>query len=149
MFRRIVHANDGSENSMSALHSAIELASLAQAQLDVILVEEISPRSGMISDIADRNAAERRRLAKRKALAEREAERRGIQLETHVFAGHPVLHIVQFTIERNCDLLVIGATEHADLWEHLFGRRSDRMIHKVGCSVLIVREGGHGALSVS
>ena len=43
------------------------------------------------------------------------------------------------------DLLVIGATEHADLWEHLFGRRSDRMTHKVDCSVLIVREGGHDA----
>ena len=78
MFRRIVHANDGSENSMSALHSAIELASLAEARLDVILVEEISPRSGLISDIAERNAAERRRLAKRKSLAERAAERRGV-----------------------------------------------------------------------
>ena len=67
------------------------------------------------------------------------------QLKTHVFTGHPVGHIVAFTREAKADLLVIGATEHADLWEHLFGRRSDRMTHKVDCSVLIVREGGHDA----
>lgn len=143
MFNRIVHANDGSENSFMALRAAIDLAALAEARLDVLFVEEIAPRSGTIGDVTAHDAAERRRIAKRKASAERLAEEKSVRLETHVFAGHPVQHIVEFTRERKADLLVIGATEHADLWEKVFGRRSDRMTHKVGCSVLIVREGGH------
>jgi len=145
MFHRIVHANDGSTNAMSALHAAIDLASLAKARLDVLLVEEISPRSGTIGEVAERDAAQHRLLARRKALVEQAGEQQGVVIGTHIFVGYPVKHIVQFTIERNADLLVIGATEHTDLWEHLFGRRSDRMTHMVGCSVLIVREGGHDA----
>lgn len=145
VFHRIVHANDGSENSLSALRAAVDLAALAEAKLDVIFVEELSPRSGLLGDVAAHDAAERRRLSKRKTTVERIAGQKGIKIETHVFVGHPVQHIVQFAFESNADLLVIGATEHADLTEWIFGRRTDRIAHKVGCSVLIVREGGHDA----
>lgn len=145
MFHRIVHANDGSENSLSALRVAIELAALADTGLDILFVEDIMPRSGMIGDVASHEAEQRRHIARRKALAGKIAAHADVALTTHIFAGHPVAHIVEFTHEVEADLLVIGATEHADLWEHLFGRRSDRMTHKAGCSVLIVREGGHDA----
>lgn len=143
MFRHIVHANDGSESSRTALRAAIDLARLARTDLDVLFVEEITPRSGMMADVASHEAAERRRITRHRQAAQKMAERAGVPLRAHIFAGHPVRQIVQFTFERDTDLLVIGATEHADLWEHIFGRRSDRMTHKVACSVLIVREGGH------
>ncbi|MES2065546.1 MAG: universal stress protein [Pseudomonadota bacterium] len=145
MFHHIVHANDGSENSLTALRTAIELAAVADTGLDVLFVEDIAPRTGMIADVTAHETEERRHIGRHKALAERIAARSGVTLKTHVFTGHPVGHIVAFTREAKADLLVIGATEHADLWEHLFGRRSDRMTHKVDCSVLIVREGGHDA----
>ncbi|MDT7935314.1 MAG: universal stress protein [Sphingomonadaceae bacterium] len=145
MFHRIVHANDGTTNAFTALRTAIDLAKLARATLDVIFVEEISPRSGLIGEVAAHEADERRHIRQRRAAAERMAERHQVKVESHVFTGHPGQHIVQFTAETDADLLVIGATEHADLWERIFGRRSDRMTHKVGCSVLIVREGGRDA----
>jgi nucleotide-binding universal stress UspA family protein len=145
MFHRIMHANDGSENSFAALRAAIDLAALADSGLDVLFVEEISPRSGTIGDVTIRDAEQRRRISKRKSLAEKLASRSDVQLATHVLVGHPVVQIIAFARELKADLLVIGATEHADLWEHLFGRRSDRVTHKVACSVLIVREGGHNA----
>jgi nucleotide-binding universal stress UspA family protein len=145
MFHRIVHANDGSENSLTALRTAVSLAAIAGTGLDVLFVEELSPPSGLMRDIEAREADQRRHIASRKALAEKIAARSDVLLTVHVFMGHPVAHIVEFTHEAEADLLVIGATEHADLWEHLFGRRSDRMTHKVGCSVLIVRDGGHDA----
>ncbi|MDF0490541.1 universal stress protein [Sphingomonas sp. H39-1-10] len=145
MFRRIVHANDGSENSLSALRAAIDLARLAEATLDVILVAESFPNPGLIAEAVEHDAAERRRIQRRKTIAERVAQRRGVKIAIHVFAGHPVERIVQFAFEQGADLLVIGATEHVDLWERIFGRRSDRMTHQASCSVLIVREGGHDA----
>lgn len=145
MFHRIVHANDGSENSLTALRAAVDLAALAHTGLDVVFIEELNPPSGLMRHVEAREADQRRHIGARKALAEKIAARSNVALSAHVFMGHPVGHIVEFTREAKADLLVIGATEHADLWEHLFGRRSDRMTHKVGCSVLIVREGGHDA----
>lgn len=145
MFRRIVHANDGSENSLMALRAAVDLAALAGTNLDVLFIEEMIPPSSLMRDVEAREADERRHIGARKALAEKVAQRANVTVATHVFTGHAVANIVEFTREANADLLVIGATTHADLWEHLFGRRSDRMTHKVDCSVLIVREGGHDA----
>jgi nucleotide-binding universal stress UspA family protein len=136
MFHRIAHANDGAENSFSALCAAVDLAALTYANLDVIFVEEL------IADTAT-DATERPGITERTARAQEIAARKGVTLKCHVFAGHPVQHIAQFAMERNADLLVIGATEHADLWERLFGTVADRVTHKVNCSVLVVREGGH------
>ena len=51
MFHHIVHANDGSENSLTALRTAIELAAVADTGLDVLFVEDIAPRTGMIADV--------------------------------------------------------------------------------------------------
>ncbi|MFT3977726.1 MAG: universal stress protein [Sphingomonas bacterium] len=145
LFHRIVHANDGSENSLAALSTALDLAGAAQSTLDIILVEEISPHSAPTGEVATRMALEQHQIQQRRLLVERIVERKSVPAEIHAFVGHPVDHIVEFVLDHNADLLVIGATEHADLWERLFGRRSDRMTHKVNCSVLIVRAQGHGA----
>lgn len=139
MFHRIVHANDGSENAFKALEAAVELAALSRASLDIIFVEELSPRSGMIGDVAERKAEQDRLLRKWHSMVAKCAARHGVHADTHVFAGHPVTRIIEFARDVQADLLVIGATGHADLGELIFGRRSDRMMHKAPCSVLVVR----------
>lgn len=53
MFRSIVHANDGTENALSAFKAAIDLALLTKANLEVIFVEECEPRSGTIEEIRE------------------------------------------------------------------------------------------------
>lgn len=139
MFHRIVHANDGSDNAFKALESAVELAALCHATLDIIFVEEVSPRSGMIGDIAERKAEQDRLLRKWHSRVAQCAARHGVHVDTHVFAGHPVPRIVEFARDMRADLLVIGATGHADLGEMIFGRRADRMMHQAPCPVLVVR----------
>ena len=140
LFRRIVHANDGSENSLAALGTALDLAAANGSTLDVILVDEASSRPGD----ADDASAGPRPIDQRRMLVERIAGRKGVAPRIHIFTARPVEQIVEFVREHDADLLVIGATAHIDLWERLFGRRSDRMTHKVDCSVLIVRARGHG-----
>ena len=139
MFHRIVHANDGSENAFSAFETAARLTGLCDAHLDVILIEELSPRSGTISEVHERKASEDRQLRERKRRIGEIARRHAVSVEVHTFAGHPVKRIVEFVKETGADLLVIGATEHRDFGELIFGRRSDRVTHNAICSVLIAR----------
>ena len=139
MFQRILHANDGSDNAFKALDTALALAALCGARLDVIFVEELSPRSGTIGEIAERKAAEDRRLRQSRQTVKQAAEQHGVAVQIHVFSGHPVEQILQFARDSSADLLVIGATQHAALSELIFGRRSDRMTHRASCSVLIAR----------
>jgi nucleotide-binding universal stress UspA family protein len=139
MYKHIVHANDGTGNSLKALKAALSLAELCNAKLEILLVEEIYPHSGSIYE-----------MRREKALADREAEKlkrkiaeiaagHSAQYDLRVFAGPPVAFITEYVHEAQADLLVIGASEHVRMIELIIGRRSDRLAHYADCSVLIVR----------
>ena len=139
MYRHIVHAHDGSRNSVRAFEAAIALAELSRATLDVLIVEELYPHSGTLYEIrrekavADRSAGQLKRKLKEAAAGS------SLSYQVHVFAGPPVAFITGFVHEAKADLLVIGATEHVSMIELVIGRRSDRIAHYADCSVLIVR----------
>lgn len=139
MYRHIVHANDGSDNSMKALEAAVELANTDGAKLDILFVEEIYPHSGTIYEVKREKALEDRRVQKQRFRVEEVTGRHQVEHEVHVFVGHPVTQIIDFVHEHKADLLVIGATEHISIVELIIGRRSDRIAHLADCSVLIVR----------
>ena len=47
--------------------------------------------------------------------------------------------VVDFANDNAFDLLVIGATGNAALYERMLGTRADRIAHMACCPVLIVR----------
>lgn len=139
MYRQIVHANDGSENSFKALDTALALAELCNARLDILIVEELYPHSGSIYEVRREKAVADRKAEQQKRRIKQLAEARGIHYEIKVFAGPPVAFITEYVHESHADLLVIGATEHVSMIELVIGRRQDRLAHGAECSVLIVR----------
>lgn len=146
MFRSIVHANDGTENAFGAFRAAIDLAVLSRATLEVVFVEECEPRSGTIEEVREQKEHADREVRERHAIIRRIADRSGIEVKTHVFIGHPVHSILAFARERQCDLLVIGATVHRTWGEVLWGSPSTRLVRDAQCSVLVVRDGHHKIL---
>jgi len=139
MFKKILHANDGSEGAFRALAVAVDMARESKAELHSVSVEEISQFPEMIEDVkAEKGAADRRfrNVMKR---AHKLAAERDVALETHVLTGHPVLSILDVAKELDIDLLVIGATGHYALYERMIGSRADRLVHLSPCPVLVVK----------
>ena len=139
MYRHIVHANDGSDNSMRGLEAAVELAKVTSAKLDILFVEDIHPHSGTIYEMKREKTLEDRRVQKQRFKVEELTARHQVPHEVHVLVGHPVTQIVEFVHEAKADLLIIGASQHLSMIELIIGRRSDRITHYADCSVLIAR----------
>ena len=141
MFSKILNANDGSENAFKALDAACELAAKLGAELHMITVEELSgsPDTDMIAEIAEKKSDEDKLVRAEIRRARDIARRHGIELSAHVYAGHVVRTVVDFASDNGFDLLVIGATGHAALYERMLGTRADRISHLASCPVLIVR----------
>jgi nucleotide-binding universal stress UspA family protein len=141
MFTKILSANDGSENAFKALEAACSLAARLSADLHVITVEEVQslPDTDMIDEVVERKAREDRFVRAGASRAREIARRHGLQITTHVFTGHVVRTVVDFAKDNGFDLLVIGATGHAALYERMLGTRADRIAHLANCPVLIVR----------
>ena len=140
MFRKILSAIDGSANAFKALEMACDLAVKYAAELHIVLVEEIPamPDTDMIDEIEQMKAGEDKLVRAEIRRAHSIAARCGLTVKCHVFTGHVVRTVVDFANDNGFDLLVIGATGHAALYERMLGTRADRIAHLAKCPVLIV-----------
>ena len=139
MFKKILHANDGSELAFHALSLAIALAEQNQSELHMVCVEELPSLPEFIADVRDAKEAADRRYGDVLRRASDAARERQLQLRTHVVVGHPVRDIVKLAAELEVELLVIGAVGHSELYERLIGSRADRITQLAQCPVLVVK----------
>jgi nucleotide-binding universal stress UspA family protein len=141
MFRKILNANDGSENAFRALDMARDLAARYTAELHMIIVEEVPslPDTDMIDEIEQAKAREDKLVRGEVRRAHAIAARHDVRISCHVYTGHVVRTVVGFANDNAFDLLVIGATGTAALYERMLGTRADRIANLAHCPVLIVR----------
>jgi nucleotide-binding universal stress UspA family protein len=139
MFSKILHANDGSEHAFQALSMAIAIAKQNNSELHMVSVEEIDYMPEFINEIREETATAARRFHTVLQRAHAMAEENGVEVHTHVLAGHPVRDVVQLAAELNVDLLVIGASGHSAIYEHMIGSRADRIVQLAQCPVLVVK----------
>jgi nucleotide-binding universal stress UspA family protein len=77
MFRRVLHANDGSEPAFRALALTIKIAKQNSAELHLVWVEEIRPMPEYIEEIREAKGTAARRFHSVVERARRLAEQGG------------------------------------------------------------------------
>jgi nucleotide-binding universal stress UspA family protein len=53
--------------------------------------------------------------------------------------GHPAKNILQVAAEGRYDLIIVGHSDHSELWGRLLGDTADRITDHAHCSVLVVK----------
>ena len=140
MFQKILVGYDGSKGGKAALRRAAVLAKSSNAQLTALWVREPLPRH---SDLpgepeGEAEAADEYFQERRKEIEEM-ARELGIAVRCETRRGHPAKNIVTFAKEADCDLIVVGHSDHSELWGRLLGDTADRISDHAHCSVLIVK----------
>jgi nucleotide-binding universal stress UspA family protein len=139
MFKKILHANDGSEPAFHALTMGLKLAKQFHSELHMVSVEEISYIPNSIERVREERATAGRFFHTVFHRARTMAEEQQVELHTHLVAGHPVRDVVKLAADLGADLLVIGATGHSALYERMIGSRADRIVQLSKCPVLVVK----------
>jgi nucleotide-binding universal stress UspA family protein len=139
MFKKILQANDGSANAFDAFSVALNLAQENGAELHMVSVEEMPYLPETIEEVREAKGVDARRFHSVVNRARAMAGVRGVELHTHILAGHPVRDIVNLANELKADLLVVGASGHSALYDRMIGSRADRLVHLSPCPVLVVR----------
>ncbi|TMK50367.1 MAG: universal stress protein [Alphaproteobacteria bacterium] len=139
MFRKILHANDGSEPAFHAFALALQIARQNSSELHMVCVEEIDYMPEFIEEVREETGTAARRFHPVVQRARAKADENHVKLHTHVIAGHPVRDIVDLAQDLKVELLVIGATGHSALYERLIGSRADRIVQLAHCPVLVVK----------
>jgi nucleotide-binding universal stress UspA family protein len=143
MFQKILVGYDGSEGGKAALWRAAVLAKEYSAHLSVCWVREPLPRytdlPGEPEETAE--AADEYFQERRKEVAEIAANH-GIQINCETRCGHPAKAIVKLADDGGYDLIVVGHSDHSEMWGRLLGDTADRISDHSHCSVLIVKQPG-------
>ncbi|MBE7503179.1 MAG: universal stress protein [Verrucomicrobiales bacterium] len=141
MFTRILTGYDGSKGGQAALHRAAVLARQFNASLTALWVREPLPRYTDLpgepegeAEAADEYFRERQREVSELAA------HYGIPIACETRRGHPARSIVKFADEGGFDLIVVGHSDHSELWGRLLGDTADRISDHAHCSVLIVKK---------
>lgn len=139
MFRKILHANDGSDHAFRALALALKIAKENNSELHMICVEEIDYMPEFIAEVREETGTAARRFHKALQRARAVAEEQGVKLQTHVVAGHAVRDILTLAADLEADLLVIGGSGHSAFYERMLGTTAARVVHLAKCPILIVK----------
>jgi len=139
MYRKILVANDGSPGGFAALRTALDVAVKFEAELHMICVEEIPAFPATIDEIVVEQEEAGHRLMPVIERAKKFASIKGLSLEIHLLAGHPVAVITEFLRGRGFELLVVGFMGHSALYNSLTGSTTDRLANHAPCAVLVVK----------
>ena len=140
MFRKILVGYDGSKGGHAALESAAALSRESKAQLTALWVRQPLPRHADLPGEPEGEAeAAHDYFEERKREVELVARQRGIAIGCETRAGHAAKVIVTFAKDGGYDLIVVGHSDHSELWGRLLGDTADRISDHAHCSVLIVK----------
>jgi nucleotide-binding universal stress UspA family protein len=145
VFTRIVVGTDGSETAAEAVRRAVELAKLADAQLNIVSAyAPVSKRrvedeqSGAPADVQHQiGPREDVNLVLEAAAAE--ARTKGIEVQTHPVEADPADAILNVAEQVEADLIVVGNKGMTGARRFLLGSVPNNVSHHAPCSVIIVR----------
>jgi len=145
MFDRIVVGTDGSETAKEAVKTAIELAKLSKADLDIVSAYEPIPNqrlkeegegiSGDVSHVV--NPREDVQFVLDKAAAD--AKKAKVKVSTHPREGDPADAILDVAEENGADLVMVGNKGMTGAKRFLLGSVPNKISHHAPCDVWIVR----------
>ena len=140
MFKRILVGYDGSKGGAAALRHAAAMAREFKAQIAAVWVREPLPR---YTDLPGEPEAETEAgddyFRERRKEVEALSQEMGVAIACEARRGHPAKAIVRMAAEGGYDLIVVGHSDHSELWGRLLGDTADRISDHAHCSVLIVK----------
>ena len=145
MFDRIVVGTDGSETATDAVKTAIELAKISKAKLEIVSAYEPIPQQrlkeegeGIAGDVSHVvNPREDVQFILDKAAAE--AKKAKVDAITHPREGDPADAILDVAEENNADLVLVGNKGMTGARRFLLGSVPNKISHHSPCDVWIVK----------
>ena len=139
MYRHILLAADGSENSVRAAKEAVKIAALnPESKIDVVYVASFDK---VRTEVLRASSSEGLMLERRRKIVNIEQVLQQAQVDyvVTILKGEPGPEIIQYANERNVDIVVLGSRGLNSLQEMVLGSVSHKVMKRVNCPALVVK----------
>lgn len=139
MYKRIMLAVDGSENSVRAAEEAVKIASLIpECKIEIVYVADLSKVKNEILHAQGKEELDYERR-KKLAPAEETIKMQNVGYEIKILHGTPGPTLIEYANIEEMDLVVIGSRGLNSLQEMVLGSVSHKVVKGVNCPVLMVK----------
>lgn len=140
MFKKILVAYDGSKGGKLALSRAAALAKHDGSMVTALWVQEPLPHySDLPGEPEDQAESGDYYFKERTQEIQAVASEYEIAIPAATRRGHAAKTIVTYAKEGGFDLVVLGHSDHSEMWGRLLGDIADRVCDHAHCSVLVVK----------
>ncbi|WP_040229042.1 universal stress protein [Bhargavaea cecembensis] len=138
MYKRILLAVDGSENSLRAARQASWIAKASAGAIELVYVADFSRSKNTLAQPEGDNQRDHQ-LQQRLLPAETLLNGDGVQHEVTILRGEPGPSIISYANANAFDLIVIGSRGLNQLQEMMLGSVSHKVMKRAHCPVLVVK----------
>ncbi|HWQ88944.1 MAG TPA: universal stress protein [Desulfitobacteriaceae bacterium] len=142
MFKKILVPTDASEYSRRALMTALEMAKLYKAEVELLHVT-FTPQAYWGYTVSYGITVSQEELDRNAELVLEAAttgiDTSGVPLKKVIDSGHPVSIILDEIQKENIDLVIMGSHGYGPITGSVLGSVSQRILQRAECPVMIVR----------
>ncbi|MCS7243612.1 MAG: universal stress protein [Candidatus Calescibacterium sp.] len=142
MYKKLLVAHDGSENSQRAFNEAIKLitqfSNRNEVELFVVSVIQIVD----LPEIAENQAIIdyfRKYYKEIHSNLTEVAQKENIKLTPYILVGNPSVEILNFAKDNSVDLIIVGKTGKSKIEQWLLGSVSKKILDHAPCAVLLIK----------
>jgi nucleotide-binding universal stress UspA family protein len=140
MFKKILVAYDGSKGGKLALSRAVALGKHDGSLVVALWVQVPLPRySDLPGEPEDQAESGDFYFKERTKEIQAVATENELSIATITRRGNAAKTIVTYAVEGGFDLIVLGHSDHSEMWGRLLGDIADRVCDHAHCSVLVVK----------
>ena len=109
MFKKLLVAYDGSEDSKKALETALELSRKFDSEVHLLTIIEQLPRyAATIGEVKEALAEITKAIEKEQSLGREGARENGVEINCRILPGHEVEAIIAYAQKGNFDAFLLG-----------------------------------------
>ena len=138
-FKRILVPLDGSEHSIKALKTAVQIALKFGGRITLTHVYQVGGFAISPTPVNEFIEAVRKMGVDILADGEKRVKSEGVEVEKLLVEGRPVDQIVKTCRERGCGMIVMGARGLSRVKEVILGSVSEGVVRHASCPVLVVK----------
>lgn len=141
LYKKILIATDGSQNSVQAINAGMEIARLSEGKAYAMHVVDTSGYPPEREDQKWTKLMEEQFKTfglEMTATVEEAAKAAGVKVEFITLRGHPAEKILDFAEKNAVDMIVVGSLGKNDVERFLLGSVSEKVVRNAKVPVLVV-----------
>ncbi|MFH0788901.1 MAG: universal stress protein [Pseudomonadota bacterium] len=140
MFKKLLVAYDGSEDSKKALAIALELSRKFASEVHLLtIIEQLPHYAATIGEVKEALAEITKEIEKRQTLVCEDAREHGVEIKCRILPGHEVEAIIAYAQKGSFDALLLGRKGLSAILHTKSGSTAVQVSTHAPCTVILAQ----------